>query len=99
MSKVKAITGIRVEIEPHRHVTRWCRTPEDKARELKNWARDFEEFIRDHRSQDPVSLEVITDLQDQCSHCHREWEEDADGPLCCQTAQDEWNAERLKGAA
>ena len=64
-------------------VTRWCQTPEARARELADAARSFNEFIRDHRSQDFIRLHVEEVRQDQCSACHRELEVDRDGePMC-----------------
>lgn len=43
-------------------------------REYESWAKDFMEFIRDHRSQDPVQLNVERVTEDICSNCHSEWE-------------------------
>lgn len=90
--KIRAIVDFRVEVEPPHHVTRWAANNERKEKALKEWAREFEAFIRDHRSQDPINLTVIRDERDECSLCGREWEQDEDGPLCCNAAQDEWNA-------
>lgn len=92
--KQKVLIDVTVTVELPRHVTRWCRTMEDRAKELTVWAAEFEAFVRDHRSQDPVSLTVDRHYQDQCTHCGREWEEDSDGPLCCAKAQEEWSLER-----
>lgn len=92
MSKVQVLANVRVEVEPPRFVSYYRRSTEDIARELEGWAREFEAFIRDHRSQDPVYLTVQRDFEDQCSHCKSQWEEDADGPLCCSKAQEEWEA-------
>lgn len=88
--KQKVLVDVRVTCDPP--CIRWCRTVEERAKALENWARDFHEFIRDHRSQDPVYLNVKRVYQYQCSHCGYEWEEDADGPLCCNKAQDEWRS-------
>lgn len=98
MSKVKVVVGLRVEVDPPWHVTSHSHSSEEKQRRLNAWAREFEAFVRDHRSQDPISLNVIRDERDQCSHCGYEWEQDADGPLCCDKAQAEWNAAREKAA-
>ncbi len=57
----------------------------------ESWIREFDEFIRDHRSQDPVSLSVESKYKDVCTHCGYEWEEDESGlPLCCDKAQVEY---------
>jgi len=62
-------------------------TLEKQAKRLEEWAKDFNDFIRDHRSQDKVSLSVERIFQDQCSFCGSEWEIDNDGvPMCCQDA-------------
>lgn len=50
------------------------RTQEAKATALEQWAKDFNDFIRDHRSQDPVRIYIEREYKDLCSHCHAEWE-------------------------
>ena len=97
--KQKVLIDLHVTCDPPYSVGRWSKTLEDKAKRLEEWCRDFEEFLRDHRSQDPVSLNVEREYQEQCSLCGREWEEDADGPLCCNEAQDEWHKQRADVAA
>lgn len=59
-------------------------TLEEKAKELENAAREFHAFIRDHRSQDRVALDVERVLQDQCEACGEAWEtmEDAGKTIC-----------------
>jgi len=99
VSKVRVLSDLRIEVEPPHHIGRYLRSMEDIAREMEGWAREFEAFIRDHRSQDPIRLSVERIYEDQCSHCRSEWEEDADGPLCCQKAQDEWTEHRALLAA
>lgn len=96
--KTKVLIDVTVSCDPPSSIGRWSRDMEGKARALESWAMEFEEFIRDHRSQDPVSLVVERQYQDQCSHCGREWEEDSDGPLCCAKAQEEWNVEKHRAA-
>jgi hypothetical protein len=56
-------------------------TPEDLGRCLEAKCKEFEDFLRDHRSQDMVQLTVVRDLEDQCSHCHSRWEADRDGDV------------------
>jgi hypothetical protein len=89
--KKTVLVDIRLEIEPPRHLG-WYPDMERRARACENWAAEFMEFVRDHRSQDPVSIHVIRDEQEQCSHCGSEWEEDEAGPLCCAKAMDEHSA-------
>lgn len=68
---------------------------EDIAQEYESWVQDFHWFIRDHRSQDPVTLNVERQYQDVCSFCECEWEVDENGmPVCCGEAMDEWDAAR-----
>ena len=71
MKKVRVLTDIRAVLEfpglfrYMEHVT-----GEYKARRLEEAARDLESFIRDHRSQDPVSITIERVYEDQCSGCH-----------------------------
>ena len=52
--------------------------PEKLSQLLQQKCDDFVQFLRDHRSQDLVSLEVVRDYRDLCSCCEREWEADED---------------------
>ena len=91
MAKVSVLVDVTVEIDPPSYLGYYDQ--ERRARLMESWASELEDFIRDHRSQDPVSISVSRIVQDQCSHCHREWETFDDGePCCCQKAQDEWKA-------
>ncbi len=96
--KQRVLVDLRIECEAPSHVGRWAKTLERRAKELDNWVSEFEEFMRDHRSQDPVSLNVVRDYQDQCSFCGYEWEVDEAGPVCCLAAQEEWNKNLEKEA-
>lgn len=60
------------------------------AKYYESWVKDFEDFMRDHRSQDPVSLEVNYEYKDVCSHCGYDWEEENGLPMCCDKAQEEF---------
>ena len=91
--KQKVLVDVSVVCDPPAFVGRWSRTLEEKGKRLEEWCREFEEFVRDHRSQDAIGLSVQREYREQCSHCGREWEEDADGPLCCNAAQAEYNRE------
>lgn len=108
--KITVLVDLRVEIEPPSHVTRylfWRRDGteqerlEAERRALEEWAREFEQFVRDHRSQDPVSLTVVRVHEDRCSHCAAAWEADAitGEPCCCNAAVDEWQAARAERTA
>ena len=93
--KQKVLVDVRVICEPPSSAARWAYTMEDQARKFEAWCRDFEAFVRDHRSQDPVSLSVEREYEERCSHCGRRWEEDAEGPVCCDKAQQEWNEAKV----
>jgi len=43
---------------------------------LETWAREFEEFLRDHRSQDVNGLTVEREVKDYCSACNEELEKE-----------------------
>lgn len=79
--------------------TTWMReTLEQKADRLEWWVKDFHDFIRDHRSQDPVQLAVERVYKDVCSFCGEEWDVDEEGPCCCTKAVEEWQKEKAETA-
>jgi hypothetical protein len=68
------------------------------AEYCESWAAEFNDFIRDHRSQDAVSLCIEREYEDVCSFCGNAWEADESGtPCCCDNAREEFtdNQERL----
>lgn len=84
--KKRTLVDVKLVAEPPDHLFRYRYniTPKQKEEILKGWVRDFEDFIRDHRSCDPVTLYVEGDYKDLCSNCEEEWETAAgDGPECC----------------
>lgn len=88
--KIKALIDVKVECSPPT-VYRWGKTLAEQvdyeARQLDAWAREFNDFIRDHRSQDQVRVSIERVYEDQCSHCHETWELCDDGlPGCCDKA-------------
>ena len=81
---VVRLSEIRVVAEPPDYVTRGCRNLEQAAATLEAWARELQEFVRDHRSQDPVRVYVERETMKVCSHCRHEWETyDEDGKTLC----------------
>ena len=57
---------------------------EAEARLKEERCREFNDFIRDHRSQDDIKLHVERVFEDQCSACHNRWEiGDIEGLECC----------------
>jgi len=53
-------------------------TPEDFGKCLEGKCEEFRDFLRDHRSQDLVSLSVERETKDLCSACGEHWETDVD---------------------
>ncbi len=83
-SKVRVKTGVRVICEPPSYATRWISAPYgtekywDRVGEiLGDWAKEINEFIRDHRSRDDVGLSVEFDFEEQCTACQQPWELDS----------------------
>lgn len=95
--KKKVLIGVKVECDPPHSVTCYCRTVEEQAQNLEWWAREFNAFVRDHRSQDPVDISIVRQFEDQCEHCNLVWDTDIDTgqPLCCKKAIDEWEAAKV----
>lgn len=57
---------------------------EAKCLLIQEWISEFEEFLRDHRSQDAIALRVYTRKADICSNCGEEWEPDEwEGKTLC----------------
>jgi hypothetical protein len=78
------LVDVRLTAEAPRHVERYCRTPQERGTALRAWVREFEDFIRDHRSQDAVLLDVEEERKDLCSACGEEWETmEEDGKTIC----------------
>jgi len=81
-TKVNRVVDVRIICDPPSYVYNfadWSHergSPEWWARvhkEALEWANEFCEFIRDHRSQDRVDLNVVKDEQAQCSCCGNAW--------------------------
>jgi len=53
---------------------RHYKSEEERARDLEQAVKDFDDFLRDHRSQDMISLDVVRVYKDLCSACGCEWE-------------------------
>lgn len=68
----RVLVGVHLEAEPPSHVGQYARSAESRAKALRAWVRDFEDFIRDHRSADPVYLSVVEDRKDLCSACNED---------------------------
>ena len=70
----KQLVDVHVEVSPPHWAYGHSRDPERVAESLENWAKELSEFVRDHRSQDSIGLEVVRDVQEVCSLCGRPWE-------------------------
>ncbi len=82
---IKAVTNVKIGIEPPDRCYRYIRhaygTPkywEELAKEYQAWVSEFGEFLRDHRSQDANIMTVDKTVEDVCSCCNNQWEEDTD---------------------
>lgn len=89
--KQKVLVDVKITCDPPTYIIRRCQPIERQARYIESWVKEFHDFIRDHRSQDPVNLNIERVYKNQCSFCGSEWEEDENGPVCCLKAQDEWD--------
>lgn len=69
---IEITTGVRAEIEPE---LPWNMSHERKERWLKEWAKEFQEFLRDHRHQDVNSINIVVEKETVCSECNNKWEE------------------------
>ena len=86
--KKRVLVDVRVIADVSRGLSSWLiNTPERKAKQMESLVSEFNDFVRDHRSMDWVTLDIEQEYQDQCSHCGNEWETDYDGfPMCCNAA-------------
>ena len=93
--KQKVLIDMKVVCELPHNLGRGTITPEYWANRLKECCREFEAFVRDHRSQDQISVSVEREYEEQCSHCGYKWETDEEGcPMCCDKAQKEWEEKK-----
>lgn len=77
----KITVDIRIEAEPHYSATRCFHAHKTNDEQIacrvakaEKWAREFMDFLRDHRSQDLVGLDVVRVTEDRCSACGERWE-------------------------
>ena len=85
---IEVVAYINLELDP----PPWIRWNGDRSRlprysdELELWAREMNEFLRDHRSQDAVTIRVERVKETVCSACGGQWETydpDDNGVLAC----------------
>jgi DNA repair exonuclease SbcCD ATPase subunit len=70
-TKVRRLKDVTMVASFHRY--NWW-TLEQQAQQADDRAKEFNDFIRDHRSQDDIQLEVVREYRDECSVCGEEWE-------------------------
>ena len=61
---------------------------EARIRRLERRIRDFKEFLRDHRSQDEVSLTVERIYAYKCKFCGYVWDDFPNNADCCDEIQE-----------
>jgi hypothetical protein len=101
MALKQVISKLTVEIEPDRYTQDMADRqmylrggdPAKAERILKDWAKQFEEFLRDHRSQDVNGLTVVKHYEYRCEFCGDESEYPDVRPECCDRAIAEWDPE------
>lgn len=83
--KLHILQDVTVEADLSGMLSRWySQKTEDYAKQLERAVKDFETFLRDHRSQDMVRLSVNRIFADVCSICNEKWEtQTEDGKTFC----------------
>ena len=86
--RTHVLTDVRVEADLSGMI--WWNYPaslEEQAKALERAVKEFEDFLRDHRSQDIVRLNIERIYSDLCSNCGDVWDSDfydgADHCLMC----------------
>ena len=76
----ECVIEIRGTNLPNKYAVFWnpAETVEERQRreimEYENWAKDFRDFLRHHRSQDVQDVIVNRITETVCSACGREWD-------------------------
>lgn len=92
MAKVKVLNEIKVIADISRALS-YSRDMEHYAKQAESLVREFNDFVRDHRSMDWAHLNVEREYEEQCSHCHGVLDTYANGePACCDAAIDEFES-------
>ena len=73
---ISVTVELKVVVNPPSYAYGYTRDIEQQAANLEQWARELQEFVRDHRSQDPVYLGVERVVEEVCSSCKHTWDED-----------------------
>jgi len=87
VTKVKKLVDIQLIAESSGMPSYVWRDDQDRLVWLERRAKDFNEFVRDHRSQDDIRLHVDRQYEDVCSGCGSTWEpytiDDSGGVIAC----------------
>ena len=72
---IEVTVDLRVELTPPPWAYGYRVNVKARHESLRAWARDLEDFLRDHRSQDAVPISIEPVVETQCSACRHQWEE------------------------
>jgi len=62
----------------------------------EGYAKDFIDFVKDHRSQDMQDMQIVKITEESCEYCGYNWEVDEAGiPQCCNKAQEEYHGKTV----
>lgn len=76
-SPKKVIVDVRVVVEGN--FRPWeVDTADRRCQTMDRWARELQDFFRDHRSMDVNSVRAEKEYKEVCSSCSRPWEVDYD---------------------
>lgn len=98
--KTPFYSNYRVEVEPARAYIKALDTHEYILETCRSIKSQIERHV-----DDTLSVTVLFDTEQICSHCDMAWEVAEDEgwdvpigcPICCEKAQDEWEAEAIPG--
>ncbi len=78
----KELTDVHIVCTPPASLTKWVWDWERKASLMEDWAKEMVDFVRDHRSRDPMDLEVVRTYRYfwKCPECGLEHEVPAGQP-------------------
>lgn len=91
----KVLTEIKAVIDLGVRRYRWM-SDADYEKELKAYASELVDFLRDHRSRDRYSIDIEPTYEEQCIYCGHACESDptTGTPYCCEQARAHWEADQ-----
>lgn len=74
--KERQLEGVRITVDPPSWL---CRSRQIGGQayyvdQVEQWVKEFNDWLRDHRSQDDVTLTVDRQYAERCSECGTPWE-------------------------